>query len=105
MFILLLVLDVVLLMARFGNPSSIPKLPWPAIFLAGAAFVFLMTLLKLIIGEDGPVSRSFGIFLALIGAAVCVFGAILKFQEGGGNVDDLKNIDSLKKQFEKDGNV
>ena len=105
MFLILLVLDVILLVARFGNPASIPKLPWPAIFLAGSSFVAIITLLKLIIGEDDPYGRSFGIFLALIGAGVCVFGALLKFQEGGGKLDDLKNVDSLKKQFETDGNV
>ena len=105
MFLILLVLLVVLGLARFGNAASIPKLPWPAIFLAGSGFVALMTILKLLIGEDDPFGRSFGIFLAVAGALLAVFGAFMKFKEGGGKVDDLKSVDSLKQQFGRDGGV
>ena len=62
----------------------------PAVYLAGGACAFLLPLLKLIIGEDGPVSRSFGLFLAVLAGAGVAFGGFLKFTEGGGKIDELK---------------
>jgi hypothetical protein len=62
----------------------------PALYLAGGALVFLLPLLKLVIGEDGPVSRSFGLFLAVLAGAGVAFAGYLKFLEGGGKVDELK---------------
>ncbi len=75
---------------------SAVKLPpqIPALFLAGGGLTLLLPLLKLLIGEDAPggidVSRSFGLFLAVLAGAGVAFGGYLKFIEGGGKIDELK---------------
>lgn len=61
-----------------------------ALFLAGGAATFLLPFLKLLIGEDGPLSRSFGLFLAVLAGAGVAFAGYLKFLEGGGKLDELK---------------
>lgn len=70
---------------------SAVKLPpqIPALFLAGGACTFLFPFLKLLIGYD-PLSRAFGLFLAVIAGAGVAFGGYLKFIEGGGKMDELK---------------
>ena len=67
-------------------PSEIP-----ALFLAGGALVFLLPLLKLIVGEDGPVDRGIGLFIAVLAGAGVAFAGFLKFTEGGGKLDELKS--------------
>jgi uncharacterized protein YjbJ (UPF0337 family) len=69
------------------------KLPTdiPALYLAGGALAFALPLLKLVIGEDGPISRGFGLFIAVIAGAGVAFGGFLKFTEGGGKLDELKS--------------
>ncbi len=62
----------------------------PALFLAGGALAFLLPLLKLLVGEDGPISRGFGLFLAVLAGAGVAFGGFLKFTEGGGKLGELK---------------
>ncbi len=71
---------------------SAVKLPpqIPALFLAGGACTFLFPFLKLLIGEDGPISRAFGLFLAVLAGAGVAFAGYLKFIEGGGKMDELK---------------
>ena len=71
---------------------SAVKLPpqIPALFLAGGALTFLLPFLKLLIGEDGPISRAFGLFIAVLAGAGVAFGGYLKFLEGGGKLDELK---------------
>ncbi len=71
---------------------STVKLPAdiPALYLAGGATAFALPLLKLIVGEDGPISRSFGLFVAVLAGAGVAFGGFLKFTEGGGKMDELK---------------
>ena len=87
-FILVLGMLVWVGLRRFSSvtlPADIP-----ALYLAGGACVLGFPLLKLIIGEDGPISRSFGLFLAVLAGAGVAFAGFLKFTEGGGKIDELK---------------
>jgi hypothetical protein len=74
-----------------GKFSNV-KLPTeiPALFLIGGASVFLLPALELLKGEK-VVSRSFGLFLAVLCGAGVAFGGYLKFLELGGKVDELKS--------------
>jgi hypothetical protein len=69
----------------------------------------LFALLKLVIGEDDfgnpftgeviEVNASFGLYLAVIAAAVACAGGFLMFKESGGDLSDLKDMNKLKGQF------
>ena len=72
----------------FSSVTLPPQIP--ALFLVGGASTFLLPFLKLLIGEDGPVSRAFGLFLAVLAGAGVAFGGYLKFLESGGKLDELK---------------
>jgi hypothetical protein len=61
------------------------------LFLAGGAAVALLPLLKFIIGEDDPLKRAFGLFLAVVSGLVFGFGALKKFTEVGGDLDVVKS--------------
>ena len=87
---------VLLILPAFGVQA--PKLPAIA-FLVVGALATLFTLLKLLIGEIEPLSASFGIFLAVIAAAVATFGGFLMFKESGGEMNDLKDMNKLKASF------
>jgi len=92
---------ILLVLPAFG--VNVPRLPAIA-FLLVAALATLFTLLKLIIGEDEPIETSFGIFLALVAAAVATFGGYLMFKESGGDLADLRNPDRLRSSFGATGN-
>jgi hypothetical protein len=69
----------------------------PALYLAGAAAVVLLPLVKFLIGQGDGIrgvtldfDRSIGLFVAIFAGAGFAFGAFLKFLEGGGKVDELK---------------
>ncbi len=59
------------------------------LYLVGGVGVALIVLLKLIIGEDGPIDRAFGLYLASIAAIGVAYAGFLKFQESGGNLNTL----------------
>ena len=61
------------------------------LYLVGGVGVALIVLLKLIIGEDGPIDRAFGLYLASIAAIGVAFAGFLKFQEGGGDLNTLRS--------------
>ena len=70
---------------------SASKLPdqIPQLYLAGAIAAPALVILKLLIGES-PLSRSFGLFVAVVAAAAFGFGAFLKFTEQGGDINAVK---------------
>lgn len=86
-FILVLGMLVWVGLRRFSSvalPADIP-----ALFLIGGAFALLLPLFRLLVGYHS-VSRSAGLFLAVLAGAGVAFGGFLKFTEGGGKLDELK---------------
>lgn len=100
--LLLLGAAVLLILPAFGVAA--PKLPAVA-YLAVAALATVFTILKLLIGEDDApelgitIDASFGLYLAIIAAAVATFGAFTMFKESGGDLNDLKDMNKMKSQF------
>ena len=98
-FLGLLAGAALLILPAFG--VQVPKLPAVA-FLAVGALATLFVVLKLLIGEEF-FDRSIGIFLAAIGAIAAAVGGFLKFQESGGDINDLKDMNKLKASFNQGG--
>ncbi len=71
----------------FSTTSLPPQIP--QLYLAGAIAAPALVILKLLIGES-PLSRSFGLFVAVLAAAAFGFGAFLKFTEQGGDIEAVK---------------
>ena len=74
-----------------------PKIP-PIAYLGVGALGALLVLLKLLIGETGW-DRGFGLILATLAAIAVAFGGFLIFQESGGNLNDLKDMNKMKASF------
>lgn len=97
---LLFIAAVVLLaLPAFGQA----KVKLPSIgYLALAALATLFALLKLIVGEKVVgvrLDRSIGLFLAVVAAGVTVYGGLGKFLESGGSLDELTDVDKIKRRF------
>lgn len=79
------------------------QLPWPLVQLAAAALGALLVVLRFLVGPGDGLSRGVGLILAAIAAIVVAAGAFLGFQESGGNVKDLTDVDKLKGAFGTSG--
>jgi hypothetical protein len=89
------------------------KLPWPLIMLAATALAALLLLIRLIFnpldGKDliesagGDVGRGFGMIACVISGLAAFAGAFLGFKESGGDLNDLKDINKIKSQFNVGG--
>ena len=77
------------------------KFPWSLIFLAASALGTLLVLIYLIhptySGFDS--GRGIGSILGFLAAAAVLAGSFLGFKEGGGDLNDLKDMNKLKSQF------
>ena len=77
------------------------KLPWSLVFLAASALGTLLVLIYLIhptySGFDS--GRGIGSILGFLAAAAVLAGSFLGFKEGGGELNDLKDMNKLKSQF------
>lgn len=93
--IVFLGLAVTLALPAFGQSG--PQIP-VVVYLGVGALGALLVLLKLLIGETGW-DRSVGLFIATIAAIGVAGGGFLKFQESGGNLNDLKDMNKMKSQF------
>jgi hypothetical protein len=88
-------------------------LPWPLIMLAATALAALLLLIRLIFnpldGKDliesagGDVGRGFGMIACVISGLAAFAGAFLSFKESGGDLNDLKDINKIKSQFNVGG--
>lgn len=98
-FLIVLAMLVWIGLRYFSSVKLPPEMP--QLYLAGGAAVALLVIVKLLIGEDN-ISRAFGLFVAAVSAAGFGYGSLLKFKEGGGDLDELKaqmkaKADELKK--------
>lgn len=90
------------------------KLPWPLIMLAATGLAALLLLIRFIFNPlDGKdemeafggvdVGRGFGLILSVLSGLAAFVGAFLGFQESGGDLNDLKDVNKLKSQFNVGG--
>ncbi len=99
--IVFLGLAVTLALPAFGTEP--PKIP-PIVYLGAGALGALLVILKLLIGETG-FDRGLGMYLAAIAAIVVAGGGFLVFQESGGSLGDLSNVNKMKGQFGGSGSA
>jgi hypothetical protein len=104
-WLLILAVGVITFLMASGTMKA-GKLPWPLIFLGATALSTLLVLIYVIhpsySGVTG-IGRGIGAFLALIGAAVALYGSIVGFKESGGDFNDLKDMNKLKGAFQSGG--
>ena len=96
-----------LLAARMMKSSGTP---WPLILLAAAALATLLVLIRVLFNPheggdalDEVINRGIGMWLALIASILVLAGAWLGFQESGGNINDLTDMNKLKRSFDQGG--
>jgi hypothetical protein len=94
--ILLIVGAVLVALPAFGKSVWQPK---GTVFLVIAGLAAIFTSLKLLVGEDDPISSSFGIYLAVLAAIAATFGAFTMFKESGGELSHLTDVEKMKGQF------
>ena len=77
-------------------------LPWGIVFLAATGLATLLIFIYIVhptyTGVSG-IGRGIGAWLALVGAGVAFAGSLMGFQEAGGNLNDLKDVNKLKSEF------
>ncbi|MFN8021799.1 MAG: hypothetical protein U0Q03_09760 [Acidimicrobiales bacterium] len=89
-------------------------LPWPLVLLLASALAVLLLLIRLLFNpiDDGgfdfgdvgvDVGRGIGLYLSFIAGAVVLVGAFLGFKESGGDINDLKDVNKIKSQFNTGG--
>ena len=106
---LLLLAIAVLTVLTVGGVVKLPtSLPTPLIILAASALSFLLVLVRFFSNGvdsefDDGITRGIGLFLALIAVIVVLVGAVLGFKESGGDLNDLKDVNKLKSQFNVGG--
>lgn len=83
-FLLGLIMVAQIALDRFSS-VELPEIPvtWGQVHLGLGGLSALLVVLKLLIGEDDPISRSWGLFVAVIAAGALAGGGFLKFQEDG----------------------
>jgi hypothetical protein len=81
--------------------------PWPLVLLGATALAFLLMLLRIILGggeESGiDLDRAAGMWLAFLASIVALVGAVLKYKESGGDLNDLKDFNKIKGAFDRPG--
>jgi hypothetical protein len=68
---------------NFSPQTKLPALPvtWGQIHMGAGALAALLVILRLLIGEDDPVDRSYGLFLATLAAIGLAVGGFFKMKE------------------------
>ncbi len=105
-WILLVAIGVFTVLAAldiFKLPATIPT---SLVFLGASALAFLLILIRFFsdgldvpAGYSFPTERGAGLYLALLAAIAVLVGSFLGFKEGGGDLNDLKDMNKLKSQF------
>lgn len=99
---LIIVAAAVLVFLRAAGIAKLPSsIPWPLALLLGVALATLLFLWRFIADgvSDVNLSRGAGLFVCLIGAGTAIAGRVLGFTESGGKLEDLKDINKIKKEF------
>lgn len=100
-WILLIAAAVIVMLVTGGIvKANVP----PMTILAATAVATILVLLRVILGHgqdipaelDISISRSIGLWLALVAGIIATAGAFLGFQAAGGNLKDFTDPDKLK---------
>lgn len=106
-WLLLIAIAVITVLTAGGIVKLPATVPLPIVVLAASALSFLLVLLRFFSdGVDGDVdgiSRGIGLYLALLAVIAVLAGAVLGFKESGGDLNDLKDVNKLKGQFNVGG--
>jgi hypothetical protein len=70
-------------LTNFSPQTKLPTLPvtWGQIHMGAGGLAALLVILRLLIGEDDPVDRSYGLFLATLAAIGLAVGGYFKMKE------------------------
>ena len=103
-WLLLVAIGVLTFLAAAGIFRLPASFPAPIVYLAASALSLLLIIIRLFgPGHGAPdnsgLSRGIGLWVCLLGAIASVVGSVLAFQESGGNLADLKDMNKLKAQF------
>ena len=80
--------------------------PWSLIFVGATALATLLLVLRIILGARFDCAdRGIGMFGALIWSVIAAVGAVQNFQASGGDLNDLKDIDKIKRSFNSGGDA
>ena len=68
---------------NFSPQTKLPTLPvtWGQIDMGAGGLAAILVILRLLIGEDDPVKRSYGLFLATLAAIGLAVGGFFKMKE------------------------
>lgn len=102
--LLVLLVGVITLLGHQGK--SVGKVQWPIVNVLASAVATVLMLLLVIMGPDDSgfdLTPAIGLYLSLIATIASLAGSVMAFQAGGGNLNDLKDINKLKDSFGQGG--
>lgn len=102
--LLVLLVGVITLLGHQGK--SVGKVQWPIVNVLASAVATVLMLLLVIMGPDESgfdLKPAIGLYLSLIATIASLAGSVMAFQAGGGNLNDLKDINKLKDSFGQGG--
>lgn len=101
-WVLVIGVGVVTLLAAQG--TKVGNVQWPIVSVVATGVATILMLLLVIMGPDDSgvdFKPAFGLWLSFISTVVSLAGAVLSFQDSGGNLKDLTDVEKLKKGFGK----
>lgn len=102
--LLVLLVGMVTLLGHQGK--SVGKVQWPIVNVLASAVATLLMILLAVMGPDESgieLKPAIGLYLSLIATIASLVGSVMAFQAGGGNLNDLKDINRLKDSFGQGG--
>jgi hypothetical protein len=104
-FLLTVAAAVIALLRQLGKGDAI-KVPWPLTAVLATGIASILMLLRLLIGARGSASgpgysigRGAGIYVTALGVFAALAGSFIAFTESGGTINDLKDINKMKREF------
>lgn len=102
--VLVLIVGVVTLLGQQGK--SVGKVQWSVVNVLASAVATVLMLLLIIMGPDESgfdLKPALGLYLSFVATIASLAGSVMAFQAGGGNLNDLKDINKLKDSFGQGG--
>lgn len=97
-----------------NGTMKVGGLPWPLIMLLATGLAAVLLLIRLIFNPlenkdlaeslGFEIGRGIGMIGSAVGGVLAFAGALMGYQETGGNLSDLKDMNKMKSQFGGGGN-